>query len=80
MAEEIVGADIGQVENEPYCMKKSFQCRNVREMNEMMGRFDMSDLANAPPPVTPATGEKRNVQLNAKPANPRMNDAKGKAY
>ena len=53
----------GQVEEESYCMKKSWQARNVDEMSEKMGYHDMGDLSNTPKPPTMMKGEKRNVQL-----------------
>ncbi len=53
----------GQVEQEQYCMKKSWQARNVDEMSDKMGYHDMGDLANTPKPPTQMQGEKRNVQL-----------------
>ena len=54
----------GQVENESYCMKKSWQARNVDEMSDKSGYHDMKDLANTPHPPTQMEGEKRNVQLD----------------
>ena len=53
----------GQVENESYCMKKSFQARNVESMNEKMGYYNMADQANTAKPPTPVTGDKSNKQL-----------------
>lgn len=70
----------GQVEGESYCMKKSWQARNVDEMTREMGYHDMADLANTPKPPTRMEGEKRNVQLEPKMPKANMNDRKGKAY
>lgn len=70
----------GQVENESYCMKKSWQARNVDQMTNAMGYHDMSDLANTPKPPTRMEGEKRNVQLEPKMPAASSNDRKGKAY
>lgn len=69
----------GQVEGESYCMKKSFQARNVDSMTNAMGYHDMSDLANTPKAPTPAKGEKRNVQLEPSMPKASANDRKGKA-
>lgn len=54
----------GQVEETQYCMKRSWQARNVDEMSEKSGYHDMSDLANTPKPPNSLQGEKRNVQLD----------------
>ena len=70
----------GQVMNESYCMKKSWQAENVDSMNKAMGRFDMSDLANTPRPPTQMKAEKRNVQLEPKMPAPNSNGGKGSAY
>lgn len=70
----------GQVEGEKYCMKKSWQARNVDSTNKAMGYEDMSDLANTPKAPTSMEGEKRNVQLDPKMPNAGSNDLKGKAY
>lgn len=70
----------GQVENESYCMKKSWQARNVDEMTKAMGYHDMGDLANTPKAPTAMKGEKRNSQLEPKMPNANMNDRKGSAY
>lgn len=70
----------GQVEEESYCMKKSWQARNVDEMNNKMGYHDMADLANTPKPPTRMEGEHRNVQLEPHMPKANMNDRKGKAY
>ncbi len=56
----------GQVEETQYCMKKSWQARNVDEMSNKMGYHDMGDLSNTPKPPTQMKGEKRNVQLDPK--------------
>lgn len=56
----------GQVENEQYCMKISWQARNVDEMSEKMGYHDMGDLSNTPDAPTMMKGEKRNEQLEPK--------------
>ncbi len=70
----------GQVEGEQYCMKKSWQARNVDEMSQKMGYHDMNDLANTPRPPNSFQGEKRNVQLEPKMPLASSNDRKGKAY
>lgn len=80
MSYELGDGDGGQVENESYCLKKSFNARNVDSMTQQMGYKNLSDLANTPKPNTPATGEKRNTQLGPKSADSSMNDRKGKAY
>ncbi len=72
--------DKGQVENESYCMKKSWQARNVDQMTTAMGYHDMSDLANTPKAPTKMEGEKRNVQLDPHMPKASANDRKGKAY
>lgn len=54
----------GQVEETQYCMKRSWQARNVDEMSEKSGYHDMNDLANTPKPPNSLQGEKRNVQLD----------------
>jgi hypothetical protein len=64
----------GQVEGESYCMKKSWQARNVDEMTKAMGYHEMSDLANTPKPPTKMEGEKRNTQLEPKMPSPMHND------
>jgi hypothetical protein len=61
----------GQAENEAYCMKKSFQAKNVDSMNEKMGYNNMSDLANTPKAPTKMMGAKSNPQLGAKASNSR---------
>jgi len=53
----------GQVENDPYCMDKSWQSRNVKEMNMASGYHNMADLANSSTPPTQMKGEKKNPQL-----------------
>lgn len=70
----------GQVENEQYCMKKSWQARNVDEMTQAMGYHDMGDLANTPKAPSQMQAEKRNVQLDPKMPMAGSNDLKGKAY
>jgi hypothetical protein len=70
----------GQVMNESYCMKKSWQAQNVDSMTEQMGYHDMSDLANTPRPPTQMKAEKRNVQLEPRMPKANSNDRKGKAY
>jgi hypothetical protein len=69
----------GQVENESYCMKRSWQARNVDQMTNAMGYHDMSDLANTPKPPTKMEGAKRNEQLEPHMPNASENDRKGKA-
>lgn len=65
----------GQVENDSYCMKKSWQARNVEDMNNKMGYNNMSDLANTAHPPTNAMGAKSpNPQMGPKSANPMKND------
>ena len=61
----------GQVENTPYCMGKSFQARNVKEMNKDMGYHNMADLANSKAPPTAMDGARRNEQEGPKAANNR---------
>jgi hypothetical protein len=53
----------GQVENESYCMKKSWQARNVDEMTDKMGYHNMADLANTPKPPTAMKAAKSNPQV-----------------
>lgn len=72
--------DKGQVEYESYCMKKSWQARNVDEMTQKMGYHDMSDLANTPRAPTKMEGEKRNMQLEPNMPLASSNDRKGKAF
>jgi len=62
MAKENYGSD-GQVQNEKYCMKDSWQAKNVDETNKAMGYDDMSDLANTSRPPTPVRAASRNPQL-----------------
>ncbi len=69
----------GQVENESYCMKKSWQARNVDQMTNAMGYHDMGDLANTPKAPTVMKGEKRNSQLEPNMPKASSNDRKGKA-
>jgi hypothetical protein len=77
---EIIGAEVGQVEATNYALKKSFQARNVEDMNSKMGYHDLSDLSNTPRPVTPVRAAKSNPQMGPEAANPSKNDRKGKAY
>ena len=70
----------GQVENEQYCMKKSWNARNVDEMTEKMGYHDMSDLANTGKPPTVMKAQKSNPQLGPQMPNAKSNDRKGPAY
>lgn len=56
--------DDSQVENNPYCMDKSWQARNVKEMNQAMGYHNMADRANSSTPPTQMMGEKANKQLS----------------
>lgn len=77
---EIIGAEAGEVEGTNYAMKKSWQARNVADMNAKMGYHDMSDLANTAKPVTPVKAAKSNPQVGPASANPAKNDRKGKAY
>jgi hypothetical protein len=79
MADNDDGAS-GQVENESYCMKKSWNARNVDQMTQAMGYHDMSDLANTPKAPTQMKAEKRNVQLAPGMPSPGSNDRKGSAY
>jgi hypothetical protein len=72
--------EAGQVENESYCMKKSWNARNVDQMTTAMGYHDMSDLANTARPPTPVKAAKENMQVGPKAANASKNDRKGKAY
>ena len=62
----------GQVENDPYCMDKSWQSRNVKQMNDASGYHNMADLANSSTPPTMMKGEKMNKQLG--PEMPGDND------
>ena len=52
----------GQVENDPYCLDKSFQARNVKEMNQKMGYHNMADLANTKAAPVSMVGAKENKQ------------------
>lgn len=70
----------GQVENQSYCMKKSWNARNVDEMTQKMGYNDASDLANTQRPPTAVKAEKRNQQAGADFPAPNSNDRKGSAY
>ena len=79
MAEYDDGAS-GQVEGESYCMKKSWNARNVDQMTQAMGYHDMSDLANTAKPPTQMKAEKKNVQLGPEMPGPGENDRKGSAY
>ncbi len=72
--------EAGQVENESYCMKKSWNARNTMEMNNKMGYHDMGDLANTARPPTPVKAAKSNPQIGPASANPKKNDRKGSAY
>lgn len=58
-----MGADEGQVQHESYCMKRSVEAENNREMNALMGYHDMGDLANTPKYPTQMGKERRNTQL-----------------
>ncbi len=69
-----------QVEGESYCLKKSFNVRNVEEMNMKMKYNDLSDLANTPRPVTPVKAASSNPQMGPKAADASKNDRKGSAY
>lgn len=69
-----------QVENMSYCMKKSWNARNVDEMTQKMGYHDMGDLANTARPPTPVRAAKENMQVGPEAANSAKNDRKGKAY
>jgi hypothetical protein len=64
MAKDNYGSD-GQVQNEKYCMKDSWQAKNVDETNAAMGFEDMSDLANTARPPTPVRAASRNEQLGS---------------
>ena len=70
----------GQVMNESYCLKKSFNARNTDEMTEKLGYHSMSDLANTPKAPTPSRAMKENLQMGPKSADVSKNDRKGKAY
>lgn len=64
----------GQVENEKYCMKDSYQARNVDEMNKASGYENMADLANTPKAPTKMEGARRNEQLSPRmPGEDRYN-------
>lgn len=69
-----------QVENTNYAMKKSWQSRNVADMNAKMQYNDMSDLANTARPPTPVKAAKSNPQMGPASANVSKNDRKGSAY
>lgn len=77
---EIIGAEVGQVEGESYCLKKSFNARNTDEMTNKLGYHAMQDLANTPKAPTSMVGAKVNDQSGPKAANVSKNDRKGKAY
>lgn len=64
----------GQVENESYCMKKSWNARNTDEMNNKMGYHNMSDLANTPKPPSMKKATPSNLQMGPEAANPARND------
>lgn len=72
-------SDGGQVEGESYCMKKSWQARNVDSTNQAMGYSDSADLANTPKAPTVMQGEKSNPQLAPNMPAANSNDRKGKA-
>jgi hypothetical protein len=72
--------EAGQVENEQYCMKKSWNARNVDQMTNAMGYHDMGDLANTARPPTPVKAAKSNPQMGPMSASPKKNDRKGSAY
>ena len=61
----------GQVENESYCMKKSFEARNVDSMSEAMGYHNMSDLANNAKAPVPMKADKQNLQLGPEASDSR---------
>lgn len=63
----------GQVENESYCMKKSFNARNTDEMSEKMGYHNMSDLANTPRPPVEMKAKKDNNQLGPRAGSGKYN-------
>jgi hypothetical protein len=75
MAKDNYGSD-GQVENNPYCMDKSWQARNVKQMNQASGYHDMSDLANTKQPPTSMMGAKANEQEGPKAADNKYNYGK----
>ena len=52
----------GQVENESYCMKKSWEARNVDSMSEKLGYHNMSDRANTAKAPTPVRAADKNMQ------------------
>lgn len=57
----------GQVENvkdSHYCMGKSWEARNNKDMNKGMGYNNMADLANTAHPATPVKAAKSNPQLS----------------
>lgn len=70
----------GQVQNESYCMKKSFNAKNTDSMTNAMGYHNLSDLANTPLAPTSMMGAKVNAQSGPMAANASKNDRKGKAY
>lgn len=69
-----------QVEATNYCLKQSWQARNVADMNSKMHYNDLSDLANTAKPVTPVKAAKSNPQMGPKAADASKNDRKGSAY
>lgn len=72
--------EMGQVENESYCMKKSWEAKNVDQMTNAMGYHAKNDLANTDRPPTPSKAMKSNPQMGPKSADTAKNDRKGKAY
>jgi hypothetical protein len=65
MAEYGDGAS-GQVENDSFCMDKSLNARNNKEMNNKMGYHNMADKANTPPAPVSMMGEKVRDQSGPK--------------
>lgn len=62
----------GQVENNPYCMDKNFNAKNVKSMNQDMGYHNMSDLANCKSAPVSMVGATSNKQEGSKmPGNNR---------
>lgn len=59
----------GQVENESYCMKKSWEARNNASTNDMMGYHKMNDRANVEHPPVRMVAKHDNRQDGPEAAN-----------
>lgn len=71
MANGYGDGESGQVQNESYCMKKSFNAQNVDSMTEKMGYHNMSDLANTKKVPVQMTSAKSNPQLGPEASDSR---------